>query len=151
MGGAERVGLTLARELNADFYSTNIDQEKIKKMGFFDIGLKSIGKIPINAPFRQQAALRKFRKLNLKDKYDFYIIDGDWAMSGVVNNKPNLWYVHSPIREIWDLYRYTRKKNVRWFMRYLFDLWVLYNRYLNKKYAKDVGRIVCNSINTKKG
>ena len=32
IGGAERVGLTLARELNADFYSTNIDQEKINKM-----------------------------------------------------------------------------------------------------------------------
>lgn len=100
IGGAERVGLTLARELNADLYTTNIDKDKIKKMGFDDVRLISIGSIPINPPFRQQAALHKFRHLNLGKKYDFYIIDGDWAMSSAVNNKPNLWFVHSPIREI---------------------------------------------------
>jgi len=150
IGGAERVGLTLARELNADFYTTNIDKDKIKKMGFSDINLKSIGKIPVNAPFRQQMALWRFRKLDLKNEYDYYIIDGDWAMSGAVNNRPNLWYVHSPIREIWDLYEYTRKNNVQWYKRYLFDLWVKYNRYLNKKYIKHVDKIACNSINTQK-
>ncbi len=149
IGGAERVGLTLARDLKADFYSTNIDRGKIKKMGFSDINLKSIGKIPINAPFRQQIALWKFRKLDLK-KYDFYIIDGDWAMSGAVNNKPNLWYVHSPIREVWDLYKYTRQNLITPWKRPLFDLWVKYNRYLNKKYVKYADKIVCNSENTKK-
>jgi len=34
IGGAELVTLILARELNADIYTTNIDYEKIKKMGF---------------------------------------------------------------------------------------------------------------------
>ena len=100
IGGAEKVTLTLAKELNADIFTTNINKKKIKKMGFHNLNIKSIGKIPINAPFRQQAALYKFRKLNLKNKYDFYIISGDWAMAGAVNNRPNLWYVHSPIREI---------------------------------------------------
>ncbi|MFC1686024.1 glycosyltransferase [Nanoarchaeota archaeon] len=150
IGGAERVGLTLARDLNADFYSTNIDKEKIEKMGFFGLRFKSIGKIPINAPFRQQAALFHFRRLNLKNKYDYYIIDGDWAMSGAVLNKPNLWYVHSPIREIWDLYEYTRKHNVAKWKRPFFDLWVRYNRYLNRKYIKHVKHIACNSVNTQK-
>ena len=149
IGGAERVGLTLARELNADFYSTSIDREKISKMGFSDINLISIGDIPVNAPYRQQAALWRFRHFKPKQKYDFYIIDGDWAMSGAVHNKPNIWYVHSPIREIWDLYRYTRQHNVRWFLRWAFDLWVLYNRHLNRKYIKHVGKVVCNSENTK--
>lgn len=152
IGGAEIVGLILARELKADIYTTNIDKEKIKKMGFSDIipKIKSIGKIPLNAPFRQQFALQKFRKLNLKNKYDFYIIDGDWAMSGCVNNKPNLWYVHSPIREIWDLYEYTRQHTVPWWARPIFDIWARYNRYLNKKYVKEVSSFVCNSNNTKK-
>lgn len=150
MGGAEKVGLTMARELGADFYTTNIDKEKIKKMGFEDINLISLGKIPVNAPFRQQAALVKFRKLNLKDKYDYYIIDGDWAMSGAVNNRPNLWYVHSPIREIWDLYKYTRENTVPWFGRPVFDLWAWYNRRLNKQYVQGVDKIVCNSQNTQK-
>ena len=149
IGGAEIVGLTLARELDADFYTTNIDEEKIKKMGFSDIKLKSIGKIPINAPFRQQAALMRFRHLNLGKKYDFYIIDGDWAVAGAVNNKPNLWYVHSPIREIWDLYEYTRQNIVSPHLRWIFDIWVYYNRYLNRKYVGNVDNIVCNSQHTK--
>ena len=112
IGGAEIVGLTMAREFKADFYTTNIDNERIKKMGFSNIKLKSIGKIPINAPIRQQAALWRFSHLDLKDQYDYYIMDGDWAMSGAVHNRPNLWYVHSPIREIWDLYEFTRQRNV---------------------------------------
>jgi len=152
IGGAEIVGLTLAREVNADIYTTNIDKEKIIKMGFEDIipRIFSIGKIPINAPFKQQFALWKFKKLNLGKKYDFYIIDGDWAMSGAVNNKPNLWYVHSPIREIWDLYEYTRQNTVPGFLRPIFDLWVLYNRKLNKEYINEVNILACNSENTKK-
>ncbi|MBN1871836.1 MAG: glycosyltransferase [Candidatus Omnitrophica bacterium] len=150
IGGAEIVGLTLARELNADFYSTNIDREKIQKMGFSDITLKSVGPIPIDAPYRQQMALCRFRLLNLKGKYDYFIIDGDWAMSGSVNNKPNLWYVHSPIREIWDLYEYTRQNTVSFQNRLFFDLWVYYNRYLNRKFIKHVGKIACNSLNTQR-
>jgi len=150
IGGAEIVCLTLAKELNADLYTTNIDREKIKKMGFSNVNIISIGKIPINAPLKQQSALRKFRKLNLKNKYDFYIIGGDWAISGAVNNKPNLWYVHSPIREIWDSYDYTRRKIVKGLLKkHLFGIWAAYNRRLNKKYVKHAEKIICNSENTK--
>jgi glycosyltransferase involved in cell wall biosynthesis len=148
IGGAEVVGLTLARELKADFYSTNIDTEKIEKMGFKNLNMISIGKVPINAPFRQQSALLRFRLLDLKDKYDFYIMDGDWAMSGAVRNKPNLWYVHSPIREIWDLYEFTRLNNIPPLQRPVFDLWVYLNRHLNRKYVKHVQNLACNSKNT---
>lgn len=152
IGGAEKVGLTLARELGADVYTTNIDKEKIAKMGFSDIlpRIYSVGKVPVNAPFKQQFALWKFRRLDLGKKYDFYIIDGDWAMSGAVNNKPNLWYVHSPIREIWDLHEHTRQNMVPWALRPVFDCWVFYNRRLNKKYINEVDILACNSENTKK-
>jgi glycosyltransferase involved in cell wall biosynthesis len=149
IGGAEIVGLILARELNADFYTTNIDEEKIKKMGFADAKLISIGKAPINAPFRQQLASARFRNLKLADKYDFYIIDGDWAVSGAVNNKPNLWYAHSPIREIWDLKDYVKENLVKPYKRPLFEMWVRYNRHLYGKYIKHVDRIICNSHNTR--
>jgi glycosyltransferase involved in cell wall biosynthesis len=152
IGGAEIVTLILARELNADIYTTNIDKEKIKLMGFSNLlpKIHSIGKVPINAPYRQQITMFKFRNLNLKGKYDFFIIAGDWAMSASVNNKPNLWYVHSPIREIWDLYEYTRKNSMKFYMRPIFDIWVKLNRLLNKKYLKHVNQLVCNSNNTKK-
>lgn len=151
MGGAEMVVLTLAKKLPADIYTTNINKDKIEKMGFSDVipRIYSIGSVPKNAPFRQQIALWKFRKLNLGKKYDFYIIGGDWAVSGAVSNKPNLWYVHSPIREIWDLYRDTRQNTVPYLIRWVFDGWVFYNRFLNKKYVGEVGKIICNSHNTK--
>ena len=152
IGGAEKVCLTLARGLDADIYTTNIDKEKIKRMGFDDVipRIFSIGKIPINPPFKQQLALSKFKKLNLGNKYDFYIIGGDWAISGVKNNKPNLCYVHSPIREIWDLYEDTRKNNVPCFLRNIFDVWVYWNRRQNRKYINGADILVCNSENTKK-
>jgi glycosyltransferase involved in cell wall biosynthesis len=148
IGGAEIVGLTLARELAADVYSTNIDYKQIHAMGFNDVPIYSIGKIPINAPWRQQSALYKFRHLDLRGKYDYFIIDGDWAMSGAVLNHPNLWYVHSPIREIWDLYAYTRHAIVPWYGRWGFDAWVRLNRFLNRRYIHHVDHLACNSENT---
>ena len=84
--------------------------------------------------------------------YDFFgnsvVISGDWAVSGAVNHKPNFWYVHAPMREVWDLYQYIRQNNVPWLGRWAFDIWAKYNRYLVRKYIKKVDTIVCNSVNT---
>ncbi|MFQ5532185.1 MAG: glycosyltransferase, partial [Candidatus Nanoarchaeia archaeon] len=150
IGGAEKVDLILARELGADIYTTNIDKAKIKKMGFNADNIYSIGKIPSNAPFKQEMAYRKFRKLNLGKKYDFYLIAGDWAMSSAVNNKPNLWYVYSPIREIWDLYEYTKKNNVPFGAKKIFDFWVSYHRKINRRNIGHVGKIISISKNVQK-
>ncbi|MFH1308284.1 MAG: glycosyltransferase [archaeon] len=149
IGGAEKVDLILARELKADIYTTNIDANKIKKMGFSTENIFSIGKIPVNAPFKQEMAYRKFRKLDLRNKYDFYIIGGDWAMSSSLNNKPNLWYVYSPIREIWDLYRYTRRNTVPFYCRPFFDLWADYHRKMNINNINHVDKIVAISENVR--
>ncbi|KKQ21837.1 MAG: Mannosyltransferase [Parcubacteria group bacterium GW2011_GWA2_37_10] len=154
IGGAELVDLIMARELGADIYTTNINKEKIKKMGFRTDNIFSIGKIPVNAPFKQEGAYWKFKNLNLGKKYDFYIIAGDWAMSGAAHNKPNLWYVYSPIRELYDLNKYIREnivpsvylKNLN---KYIFDFWVFYMRFLNKRDLKHVEEIVCISENVK--
>lgn len=151
IGGAEIVTLILARELEADLYTTNIDLEKISKMGFKDVAdrIFSIGKIPKMAPFRQQLAFWKFRHLNLMAKYDFFVISGDWAMSAAVNNQPNLWYAHSPLNELWAFEEFI-KKNLLSFWKILpYDLWVWFNRKLTLKYAHSVNLWVCNSQNTK--
>ena len=151
IGGAEIVDLILAGELKADIYTTNIDKEKIKKMGFDADNIFSIGKIPINAPFKQEFAYWKFRMLNIekrfKKHYDFYIIAGDWAMSGAVHNKPNLWYVYSPIREIYDLCEYTRKNTVPNYQKLVFDIWVRLRRIINKQDLKNVQKIISTSKN----
>jgi len=150
IGGAEFVDLTLARELKADIYTTNIDKEKIQKMGFKTDNIFSIGKIPVNAPLRQELAYWKFKRLNLKNKYDFYIIAGDWAMSAATHNKPNLWYVYSPKRELWDLYEYTRSNIVprvylKSLNKYIFDLWVIIRRIMDRMDVKKMQKIACIS------
>lgn len=151
IGGAEMVVLTLARELHADVYTTVANQENIKRMGF-DVRVHTIGWIPKNAPWRQQMALLRMRFLNVSSKYDFFIIAGDWAVSGAVLNKPNLWIAHSPIRELYDLNEYVREtivpgKIFPQLSKYTFDLWVWYNRRLNKKYVEHIGVIAADSKN----
>jgi glycosyltransferase involved in cell wall biosynthesis len=148
IGGAEIVTLQLAKHLNADIYTTNVDKEKINKMGFKNINFFTLGKIPINAPFRHQLAFAKFRNLNLKNKYNFYIISGDWAMSGAVNNKPNLWYIHSPLNELWEFKQYIRNYLLTPWKRPIYDIWVKFNRKLTLKYSKHVQRFICNPKNT---
>ena len=156
IGGAEIVTLTLARELNADVYTTNINHDHIKEMGFEDIipRIFSIGKIPLQAPFRQQTALWRFRHLNLAKsrpdkKYDFHIISGDWAMSGGVNNSPNLWYAHSPLHELWEFKDWIKKTVVPLWKRPAYDLWVYLNRKLTLRYSKKINTIVTNSSSTR--
>ena len=151
IGGAEIVALNLAKELKADIYTTNIDKNKISAMGFESIidKIYSIGSIPKGAPFRQQLALWKFRKLNLSDKYDFFIIAGDWAMSAAVNNHPNIWYIHSPLNELWEFRDFIRTNIISRWKTPLYDFWVYFNRKLTLKYAKSIDKWVCNSNNTK--
>lgn len=151
IGGAEMVVLNLARELDADVYTTVANEANIKRMGF-NVRVHTIGWIPKNAPWRQQLALLRMRFLNVSKKYDFFIIAGDWAISSAVNHKPNLWIAHSPIRELYDLNEYVRETIVpgRVFpqlSKHTFDAWVWYNRRLNKKYIEYVDKIASDSKN----
>ena len=151
IGGAEMVTLYLARELNAEIFTTNIDESQISKMGFSDVNprIKSLGNIPKMAPFRHQLALWKFRKLNLGKQHDFYIISGDWAVSGAVNHHPNMWYAHGPINELWAFKDYVKNNLMTYWKKPIFDVWVWLNRILTLKYSKSVDNWVCNSNNTK--
>ncbi len=150
IGGSEMVTLFLARELNADIYTTNIDAEKIKKMGFADVlgRIHSIGRVPRKAPFRHQLAFWKFRRLDLSGKYDFFIISGEWAMSGALRNHPNMWYVHGPLNELWEFGGFLRKYVLaKWHIPF-YAAWVWVNRRLTLSYARSVDVWVCNSKNT---
>lgn len=154
IGGAEKATLTMARELDADIYTTNIDKEKIKKLGFKTDNIFSIGRVPTNPPWRQQFTQLRFRFARLPRRYNFYIISGDWAQSAAVRYHPNMWYVYSPPRELWDLYEYTKKnivkKNRGALGGVLFALWVRYNRFLMYRYCKWVDTFVPTSENVRK-
>jgi len=149
IGGAEKSTLIMARELDADIYTTNINKETIGKLGFSTKNIHSIGRVPINAPYRQQVTQLRFRHSRLPKKYDYYIISGDWALSASVRHKPNIWYIYSPPRELWDLYERTRKETVPFHARYIFDIWVMYNRHLIRSYIKHVSLFMPISRNVR--
>lgn len=147
IGGAEVVDLLLARELKADIYTTNIDAEKIRKMGFGTDNIRSIGRVPINSPYRQETAYWKFRRLNLGRQYDCYIIAADWAVAGTHNHHPNLWYVYSPIRELFDMREFTRNNMVVKWKRPIFDLWAGWKKRSVINYAGQADTVVSISKN----
>lgn len=150
IGGAEKTDLLIARELGADIYTTNIDAKKIQAMGFSTDRIFSIGKVPTNAPWRQDATSWHFSRLNLSNRYGTYIIAGDWALSGALHNHPNLWYVYSPSRELWDLYKYTREALVPWYGRTFFDLWVRHHRARSLRILPSVDTIIATSHTVQK-
>ena len=150
VGGAEKVTLRLAKELNADIYTTNINKKAIGDMGFKDVKIKSIGRVPLNSPFKQQTTFLMFRKLKLKD-YDYFIITGDWAMSAAVNNKPSLFYANNaPCRELFDLHDYNKRETFTSIQRPIPYLRDCLNRFLFKRYIKLCGKIIVNSKHVQK-
>lgn len=72
-------------------------------------------------------------------------------MSGALHNKPNLWYVYSPKRELWDLHNYVRNEIVpaNFFIKdinkYIFDIWVFIRRIMDRMDVKNMQKIVCIS------
>ncbi len=167
IGGAEMVVLAMARGLDADVYTTSLDPQKIKAMGYEDVipRITSVGSVPKMAPFRQQLALLKMRMLDANkalrkrrkaegsgkgtETYDFFIIGGDWAVGAAVKNKPNLWYVHSPLNELWYFNKWIRETLLEPWKRPLFDIFTWFNRWMTRQYAKHVGIWVTNSINVR--
>jgi len=147
IGGAERVTLLLARELGAHVYTTSYRPDRAAQMGS-PVPVRSLGAVPVNAPWRQQLTHYRFRSARLPEAYDRHLIMGEWALGAAVRHRPSLWYVHSPIREIWDLYEFTRRHRVSALKRPLFDLWARMNRTLNRSDVARVGRIIANSKNT---
>ncbi len=149
IGGAEYVDLVLAQALGADIYTTNINQGKIAKLGFSTDNIFSIGSVPVNQPLRNEAAHQRFKRLNLGTRYDAYIIAGDWAMAAAIHNKPNLWYIYSPAREIWDAHEFTRQTLVPAPARPLFTAWAKHHRRQTLQNLQHINRFVAISENVR--
>ena len=99
-GGGERVAMELARIFKADLYTGFVDFKKTYSMK--GIRLRNFGvnaRLPILA--RNIIISKKFR--SLEKKYDLYIFSGTWCTSAVTMLKPNILYMHTPPRFLYDL------------------------------------------------
>lgn len=147
IGGGEKLVLTLARELKADIITTDVDKDSIKKMGFEDINIISLGETIKLPPLKQISASIKFALCNFSDKYDYFIFSGNWAHFAAKKHKPNLLYCHTPVRAFYDTYSLLLERQPI-FLRPPFVLWISIHRPINEYYTNHVERIIVNSKNT---
>ncbi|MFC2143094.1 glycosyltransferase [Candidatus Aenigmatarchaeota archaeon] len=106
-GGGEKLVLNLARSLNAHVYTGFIDRKKT----FDTTGVKIINlhvSKKMTQLHRNKAIEKTFSKLKV-DGYDIYIFSGVWCISAAKNHKPNMIYLHTPPRFVYDLKEHFMK------------------------------------------
>lgn len=147
IGGGEKVALMIARILKADFITTDVDKDVVKKMGFDDINIISLGETIKIPPLKQISASYKFSKVDFSKNYDLFILSTGWSIFAAKKHKPNIYYCHSPIRPFFDLYEvFKERQRIK---KPFFILWVYLHRYFLKRYSRYVDKFLCNSGNTK--
>ncbi len=107
IGGAEITLLYLAKGINATIFTTNISGNKIRELGFDDVKIVSIGKVPKIKHLKQISTMLRFYFLK-KEGFDLYILGGPYSIYISKKHKPCLWYCFSPLRGLYDL-RYFKK------------------------------------------
>lgn len=147
IGGGEKLVLTLARGLGADVITTDVDMDSVKKMGFEDINIISLGKTVKLSPFKQISASLKFAMCNFSEKYDHFVFSGNWAPFAAKRHTPNIYYCHTPVRAFYDLFDIFLERQ-SFFTSLIFIIWVKLHKRLYEYYLTYVIRIVANSVNT---
>lgn len=147
IGGGEKLVLTLARGLGADVITTDVDEDSVRKLGFPDVKIISIGETIKMPPLKQLSASLRFMFCDFRKKYDLFIFSGNWAHFAAKKHKPNIWYCHTPVRAFYDLYDVFLKRQSL-IIEPFFSAWVAMHKPLSEYYLKHVEKIISNSKNT---
>lgn len=147
IGGGEKLVLMLAKYFNADVITTDLNRESVKKMGYSDIRIISLGKTPKVPPLKQISASFYFAACDFSKEYDFFIFSGNWAHFAAKKHKPNLYYCHTPTRAFYDLYD-TFLSRQSLLVSIFFRIWVRLHRPVSEYYLSHVCKIATNSKNT---
>jgi hypothetical protein len=73
IGGGERVALMLARALKGDLITTDVSAESIRRLGYTDVNVISIGRTIKFPPLKQISASILFATCDFSKDYDFFI------------------------------------------------------------------------------
>ncbi|MBW6518676.1 MAG: glycosyltransferase [ANME-2 cluster archaeon] len=150
IGGADKLVLTLARELNADVITTDVDMDSVELMGFGDVNIISLGRTIKLPALKQVSASIRFALCDFSDKYDFFIFSNNWAHFAARKHKPNLLYCQStPVRIFYDLYDLYLQQ-LSFFPSLIFKMWVTIHRRIYEYYFTHVCLIIANSISVQK-
>jgi glycosyltransferase involved in cell wall biosynthesis len=145
-GGGEKLVLTLARGLGADVYTTHIEKDVIKNLGFEDVKIKSIGDVPKNQFLAAEIATLWYSLRHLPEEYDVYILSGNWAHAASLHLHPSIFYCHTPVRYFYDSkerFLSSFPPFMRSFLRTAIRVHAWYDAYT----VKHVDAIVANSQN----
>ena len=113
-GGAERVILKIAQHYDAKIFVLEYNKDATFP-GFKDLDIQVVSKkIPFSSmlPYRASQGMHAgYVFYNMKIKEDYDLINSHTSPSEWIrhNNKRVLWYCHTPIREVYDLYTFRMK------------------------------------------
>jgi glycosyltransferase involved in cell wall biosynthesis len=143
IGGGERLVLMMAKALDADIITTDV--EAVSRM-HPQVPIISLGSTVKHRGFKQISASARFYFCNFSDKYDFFIFSGNWAHHAAHRHCPNLWYCHTPVRAFYDLYPvFLSRQNLM--TRQAFRLWTQFQRMSDQRSVSHIDTIVTNSKN----
>lgn len=147
MGGAERVLLKIAQHYKAPIYVAEYDAKSTFEE-FKDLDVRTIGKkggiLPYGRASQGITYGMSFYNLRLRDEFD--VINAHMAPSHWVRNKNErvLWYCHTPLRDVYDLYHY-RMSMRKWYVRPVYITALAGIRSIDQGVVKRIKHIMTNS------
>ncbi len=152
-GGAERVVLKIAQHYRAKIYAAEYDPYNTFE-GFKELDIEVIGKQRMlkAMPYgRESQGLNyglSFYGLKLKEDYDVinaHIAPSHWIRK---SNQRVLWYCHTPLRDVYDLYHY-RLSLKKLHQKPVHIIGTKVVRMLDQGVVGNIERIVANSHNVR--
>lgn len=153
MGGAERVVLKMAQHYNALIYVVDYDKDRtFPEFKNLDVRVIPSPKwvnlfkfLPhrIFLGFKYGAVFHSYK---FKEKYDFIIANYSPSEWLAIKNKNVVWYCHSPLRDVYDLYDYRKQNGMKfdqWYYKFLVGIF----RNIDKKAVSKIKIILTNSQN----
>jgi glycosyltransferase involved in cell wall biosynthesis len=150
IGGGERVALMLARALKGDIITTDADQETVKRLGYGDVRVISLGKTIKLSPFKQISASLLFAACDFSDEYDCFIFAGNWSHYAARRHHPNLWYCYTPVRVFYDLRASMVSMQPNAIRRFLARRWIIAHSWFDRRSVKNLDQVVAISANVQR-
>jgi glycosyltransferase involved in cell wall biosynthesis len=152
-GGAERVVLKIAQHYKAKIYTAEYDPKNTFE-GFSDLDIEVIGKqgmlkaMPYGRASQGLNYGLSFYGLKLQEDYD--VINPHMAPSHWIrkNNPRVLWYCHTPLRDVYDLYHY-RLSLKKLHEKPVHIIGTRFVKMIDQGVVRDIERIVANSYNVR--
>jgi len=145
VGGGEKVVIAMAKILDADIITTDIDAVKKIDPGVRVISLGRTIKIP---GLKQISAALKFYFCDYSKKYDVFIFSGNWSHYAANRHHPNMWYCHILVPAMYENgVPFNSEENVFW--KKIFWAWKIIHSRLDIWSIHHIDRIVANSEHIK--